>query len=321
MNTRTPAHGITRWLAALAVLTHALAATATIHVKDAFPIATGAYVDGGSVYNTNPQHADIVGFSGNWVAEGTTGVLTSRDNGLAYPANVLLTASSGRLTLMNTAQGATSKAGRMVSRSVPDVPSSGTFYFSALLKAEQTALEMLAANQAYGIGFGNTQKPSFNTCDKLPADGVFVGFAKGVSGVNGTLADLGLILRVNGANTVLLASPVPDETYFLVVRVEVDAGTAGAEIVSAVVNPASPSVFTPEATTTVESELIGTTTFTYVNVGGLYATGGAYATFDELILADRQLHERDVLSHDRHRQHRPPRRQERLGRPGRRQRL
>ncbi|MGI5869413.1 MAG: hypothetical protein ACOX9C_08225 [Kiritimatiellia bacterium] len=286
MKTRISIRSISRWLVALAALSHVSAATATILVKDAFPIATGAYAHDGAVYNTNPQHADIVGFSGGWTSVSSTSVLKSRDNGLAYPINIFNVASSGCLTIMNTTAGSTSSAGRMISRSVPGVPTSGTFFFSVLVKAEQTALEKLAANQAYGIGFSNTQKPSNTTSDKLPADGIFVGYAKGASGANGTLADLGLILRVNGANTVLLASPVPDETYFIVVRVEIGAGDAGAEIVGAVVNPDRAAVFTPEATTSVETELIDATSFSYVNVGGLYATGGAYVTFDELLLAD-----------------------------------
>lgn len=286
MNTRTSARRISRWFAALAVLAHTLAATAMVHVKDAFPIAVGAYVDGASVYNTNPQHADIVGFSGNWTSASSTSVMQSRGFGLAYPANCLLSASHGCMTISNSTQGATTSANRIVSRPLTGVPNSGALYFSVLIRADATALSMLAANQTYGIGFGKTQKMSNTSAPTLPTDGVYFGFLKNASGAKGSLDYTSVILRVNGSNSVLLDAPVPGQTYFCVAKIEIGAGTGGAEIVSAVLNPTSPSVFTPEATTSVESELIDTTSFTYINAGGLYATGNSYVYFDEPILAD-----------------------------------
>lgn len=272
------------WLAAFTVMTTSLLASATVYVRDPFPIAAGAYTNGASVCNTTPAHDDIDGFSGKWDAVNSTTVMQSRTFGLSYPENVFLSSSYGCLTISYAAEGATS--GRMISRVVTSAPNSGTLYYSVLIKADTTALSMLAANQTYGIGFGKTWKPSTSVALSLPTDGVYFGFWKNASGAKGSLDYTSIILRVNGSNSVLLDAPVPGQTYFCVAKIEIGAGAASAEIVSAVVNPTSASVFTPEATTSVESELIGATTFTYVNAGGLYATGNSYVYFDELILAD-----------------------------------
>lgn len=286
MKIETHASRFRTWLAAVAVMATSLIASATVFVRDPFPIAPGAYVDGASVYNTNPQHADIVGFSGNWTSDSSTAVMQSRGFGLAYPANCLLSASHGCMTISNSTQGATTSANRIVSRPLNGVPNSGALYFSVLIRADATALSMLAANQTYGIGFGKTQKMSTTSAPTLPTDGVYFGFWKNASGAKESLDYTSIILRVNGSNSVLLDAPVPGQTYFCVAKIEIGAGAASAEIVSAVLNPTSPSVFTPEATTSVESELIDTTSFSYINAGGLYATGNSYVYFDEPILAD-----------------------------------
>ena len=229
----------------------------------------------------------MIGFSGKWDSAGNTSVMQGRSYGLEYPENINLTASHGSMSINNATQGATGAAGRIISRAITEVPITGTLYYSVLIQADSTSLSMLAANQTYGIGFGKTSKMSNSTSTALPYDGVYFGFWKNASGTKGSLDYTSIILRVNGTNYVLLDSPEPGTTYLCVAQIEIGAGTDGAEIVSAtVVDPEIPLLFTEERTITVEEELIAETSFTFINAGGLYATGNGFVYFDEIILSD-----------------------------------
>jgi hypothetical protein len=108
---------------------------------------------------------------------------------------------------------------------------------------------------------------------------VFIGFHRTSEGV-------ALSLGVNGTANVIVPSVSANETYFCVVQIDLNAGGSGEEIISAIVNPAAPSLSGPLSTSVSADVVAEGQTFTYMTVGGLYATNNGYVYFDEILMAD-----------------------------------
>ena len=253
-------------------------ASATVYVKDPVPIGTTGY-NVAKITGQNPTTNAIIGCSGNW--SGGTGVIFAKPIALSYPVNVNLTSSGGSFVITNSTTGDTT--GRSTSRSISGsgLPTSGTLYFSTLIKADATALSKLANNQAYYIGVSRTDyNASDATVVSFPATGVHVGFKK-VSGV------VTVSLGVNGTSYTLVPTATAGTTYFCVVEIQLNAGDSGKEIVTAVVDPLAPVMSGTYQASTSAADVVSTgTTFTYLNIGGLYATGNGSVFLDEFLMAD-----------------------------------
>ena len=268
------------WIACLA-LPLALftgSAFAAIYVKDPVPIGPTGYT-AGKLPGQGPTASPIVGCSGVWTS--TTGTILANVSNLAYPAGVGRASGGGSFSISNSGDGAL--VGRASSRSIAPsgLPSSGTLYFSTLIKVDAVALSKLRNDQAYFIGISRTD---YNAVDAsvvtFPATGVHVGFKK-VSGV------FTLSLGVNGTSYPIVPSVTAGETYFCVVEIQLNAGDAGKEIVTAIVNPTGPNMIGTYTVSTSAADVVAAgTTFTYLNLGGLHATFNGSVYFDEFLMAD-----------------------------------
>ena len=253
-------------------------ASATVYVKDPVPIGTTGY-SVAKITGQAPTTNAIIGCSGSW--SGGTGVIYARPIALTYPANVNLISSGGSFVITNSTAGDTT--GRATSRSISGsgLPTSGTLYFSTLIKADATALSKLANNQAYYLGVSRTD---YNATDatvvSFPTTGVYIGFKK-VSGV------VTVSLGVNGTSYTVVPTAAAGTTYFCVVQIQLNAGDSGKEIVTAVVDPLAPVMSgTYMASTSAADVVSAGTTFTYLTVGGLYATGNGSVFLDEFLMTD-----------------------------------
>ena len=259
-------------------------AAAAVFVKDPVPIGgTGGYATG-SLVTQNSTHSAITGFNGAWIS-GNTSVLQVDASGLAYPNNVNLTSDGGSFIVYNDTVDAQT-TGRALSRSISTsgLPSSGDLYFSALLNVEAAAMAQLQNEYAYYIGVnrvGYVVESAHNTLARtFPPSGVYVGFYK-------TAGVVTVSLSVNGVKHTLIPSAVAGDTYFCVVKVELNAGVGGNEIVSAVANPVAASMDYGAGVALTEAAVLNTgDTFTYLTVGGYYPTNKGRVFFDEFIMAD-----------------------------------
>lgn len=259
-------------------LLDAATVSATIYVKDGVPIGPTGYT-AAALTAQNPTTNAIIGCSGAWTA--TAGTLYAKVTNLQYPPSVNYTSRGGSFVITHTTSGDTT--GRSTSRLISgtSLPTSGTLYFSTLINVDATALSKLANGQAYFIGVSRTDyKATDATAVTFPATGVHVGFKK-VSGV------VTLSLSVNGTSYPIIASVTAGQTYFCVVEIQLNAGTGGKEIVTAIVNPTEPNMFGLYTASTSAADVVAVgTTFTYLNLGGLYATGGGSVYFDEFLMAN-----------------------------------
>ncbi|NLE40404.1 MAG: hypothetical protein GX615_01060, partial [Lentisphaerae bacterium] len=128
-------------------------AQGAVYVKDPVPIGPTGY-SVGSLKLQAPTTNAIVGCSGAWT--GDTGTIIARTANLAYPEVVPLASSGGSFAIYNTGNG--NLQGRQTSRSTASsgLPTSGTLYFSVLLRGDTASFGALANNQAYYIGVGTT---------------------------------------------------------------------------------------------------------------------------------------------------------------------
>ncbi len=284
MSRQIEGSGIERWLCAAVMLAAAqVCSEGAVIARDSFPDAEGAYGDGVSVYNTDPAHDTIYGFSGKWTSASSTSVFVGAAEGLEYPDIIAAESFPGAIAIKNTTAGHTT--GRAISRPLAGFEASGQLYFSVLINAPETALKMLESGQAYGVGFGVTGKPGNSDSAVLPTEGVYVGYRKDESGSKGSVDGCGIILRADGVNTVILSDPVPGETYFVVVQVTGGSGDAPGEV-AACVNPETAEDLSMDSPKAAVLPYTGSMEWKYLTFSGLYATGGAEMRYDEVILAD-----------------------------------
>lgn len=248
-------------------LVMAVTAPATVYVKD--PVATsgsGAYNLASLAGQTATNSTLGVSSANPW---GTgTGVFLADALGLAYPGNILLDEAGGSFVVSSTA---VNTDGRLMTRAMSGLPTSGAFYFSLLLRAESGFTAALPDGNSVGMGLSTNMASGTISAPNPPTRGVFFGFQKS----GGTP---GLMLRVNGTNTVLVANPVADQTYFCVAKIELGAGPGGEDIVRVAVDPSSPDSFTRAIT----NRIVATgTTFTRMTLAGTYRTNGKKGYFDE----------------------------------------
>ncbi|MGI5869038.1 MAG: hypothetical protein ACOX9C_06320 [Kiritimatiellia bacterium] len=242
------------------------------------PIGPTGYNAAVKLTGQNPATNAIVGFSGAWT--GDTGTIAVRSANLAYPGAVELASSGGSFAISHTANG--NAQGRQTSRSIASsgLPTSGTLYFSVLIRGDALAFGALANNQAYYFGVGTTDlKFANDAASTFPSTGVFVGFKK----VSGTVQ---VALGVNGASFELVPTAVADTTYFCVVEVQLNAGAGGNERVSAVVDPLVPGMAGPCSASTEAALVASGSTFTFLTLGGMYGTNSGNSLFDEFVMAD-----------------------------------
>ena len=252
-------------------------AQGAVYVKDPVPIGPTGY-SVSSLKLQAPTTNAIVGCSGAWT--GDTGTIIARTANLAYPEVVPLASSGGSFAIYNTGNG--NLQGRQTSRSTASsgLPTSGTLYFSVLLRGDTASFGALANNQAYYIGVGTTDlKAATDAASTFPSTGAFVGFKK----VSGTVQ---VALGVNGVSYALVPTASAGTTYFCVVEIQLNAGADGNERVAAVVDPVTSSMVGPNSASAEAALVASGSTFTYLTLGGMYATNSGYPSFDEFIMAD-----------------------------------
>lgn len=252
-----------------AMLLAALPVSATVYVKDSV-VTNGA--DCYTLANLASQSAtnSTVGLSktAGWSATGT-GVFQVDTLGLAYSDNILLDEAGSSFTVMNASTSSTD--GRMLVRTMSGLPTSGSIYFSLLLRAGSGFTAALADGHSVGMGLGTWGFGGSLTSAQVSTNGVHFGFQKS----GGTPS---LMLRVNGTNYVMVTSPVADRTYLCVGKVELGAGPSGEDIVRAAVDPEMPDSFTLAVTNRIVSS---GTTFTNMTISGTYRTNSKKGYFDE----------------------------------------
>ena len=253
-------------------------ASATIYVKDSVPLGgLPVNYNQASLMGQNPSTAAIIGDSAAWGGSSGTGVIIVSPTGLSYPAWVSLASSGGSFVNYNATVSTTATdGGRLLSRPISGLPTSGDFYMSLLIGVQDAAaLTALQPGQSRGAGLGTTTATGSIT-PVLPADGVYFGF-QNVGGVRS------LMLKVKGTNYALVNNPVPGQTYFCVAKIEIGQGTGGKDIVRASVDPVVPDSY---SVTVEDNVLISGATFPYFNIGGCYPTASKNVYYDEVLVAD-----------------------------------
>lgn len=253
-------------MTAFAGLLVAASASAGLYVQD--PVATsgtGCYTVAGLAGQSATN--STLGVSSAW---GTgTAVFTVDALGLAYPETVLLDEAGGSFAVMNTST--TSTDGRILTRPMSGIPTSGTYYFSMLLRAASGFTAALADGHAVGLGMGTNALSGVISTPRPPSTGVYFGFQNS----GGTRS---LMLRVSGTNYPLVTDPVADQTYLCVAKVERGAAPGGEDIVWAAVNPVAPDIFTLSVTNSI---VASGAAFTHMAISGTYRTNGKKGYFDE----------------------------------------
>ncbi|MDA3798553.1 MAG: hypothetical protein PF692_05675 [Kiritimatiellae bacterium] len=270
--------------AATAILLMTVSAHATLYLGDAIPTSgdeTGGYAVS-TLAGQTPTAASITGGTGSWSGSSTS-TQVARSGGLSYPTGSSLNSSGGNLA---TSNGSTSESsgGRYLSRNISNIPTNGIIYLSILVQMDNlsTVNGWSIGTEQCGAGFRKNN--SVLTTRKMPTDGVFFGFTKTASGAK-------LIARIGGTDVDLVSDISAATPYHCMAKVQIGAGTAGAEIVSVSVNPPMPS----EPTTwddSVEVEFLSSgQTLSYYAVGGTYATAGYDIAYDEYSISSKYYSE------------------------------
>ena len=255
------------------LLLMALTASATVYVKDSV-VTNGT--DCFTIGNLAGQSAtnSTLGLSktSGWPSTGTS-VFQVDALGLSYPGNILLAGAGGAFVVVNSAA---NSDGRMLTRTMSGLPTSGSIYFSLLLRAGTGFTNALVDGHSVGMGMGTWSFSGTLATSQVSTNGVHFGFQKS----GGTPS---LMLRVNGTNYVLVANPVPDRTYLCVAKIELGAGPGATDIVRAAADPSAPDSFSLAVTNRIVSS---GTTFTNMTISGTYRTGGKKGYFDEYRLGN-----------------------------------
>lgn len=241
---------------------------AALLVKDPFVTGgAGSYTAGSSLAGQSGTNS-TVGLSGSW---GTgTGVFLVEGTGLAYPAGLPLEEAGGSLSVFNASTSSTD--GRILSRTITGLPTSGSIYYSALVRAATGLTAALADGHAVGVGIGTLPNSGTITNPRPPDDGIYFAFQN----IGGTKCIVG---RVKGVPQVLVANPVADQTYICVAKIEIGAGSGGQDIVRLAVDPVVPDDYDIATTNAV---LAAGTTFTKMAIAGTYRVNSKKAFFDEV---------------------------------------
>ncbi len=270
----SPLRGLVACLLTLAFVGAGGLQAGTVYVKD--PVATsgtGCYTLA-SLAGQSATNSTLGVSSANPWGTGTSVIMVDA-LGLAYPGNILLDELGGSFIIMNAST--TSTDGRIQTRAMSGLPTSGSFYFSLLLRAGSGFTTALADTHSVGAGLGTWNLGSGNATLPAPqvsTNGIHFGFQKS----GGTPS---LMLRVNGTNTVLVTNPVADQTYLCVAKIELGAGPGGEDIVRVAVDPSAPDSFSLAVTNRI---VPSGTTFTRMTISGTYRTNSKKVYFDEYLI-------------------------------------
>lgn len=229
---------------------------------------TGCYSVGSVAGQTATN--GTVGVTNGTGAWGTpTGVYLVESAGLAFPDNALMDGAGGSFSVLNASTSATD--GRMLTRAISGLPTTGSFFLSALVQAGTGFKAALVDGHASGVGLTTLTSNGTISTPRPPDTGVF--FVLQNSGGVRSIA-----IRVNGTSHVLLEDPVEGQAYFCVASIALDAVDGTQEILRATVNPMVPETYS----LTVTNNLLATgSTYTRMSLAGTYRTANKKAYFDE----------------------------------------
>ena len=256
-----------QWLIAACALFASQGAQASLLVKDSIVTnGTSSYALGVSLASQAATNG-TVGVSGAWGSG--TGVFLVDATSLAYPTGILFDKAGGSLAVFNS--GTSAADGRILTRTISGLPTSGSIFYSALLRAGTGFVSALPNGNAVGVGLGTLASNGTLSTPRPPDDGVYFAFQN----TNNTKCVVG---RVKGVTHVLVTNAVDNQTYFCVAKIELGAGSGGQDIVSLSADPAVAGDFDVVTTNTV---LTAGTTFSKMGIAGAYAINSKKAFFDE----------------------------------------
>lgn len=289
------------FVAAMTVAMVSLSSKATILVYDGVPLGTGGYpAAGGTPKSYTLTHSSIIGFSSGDKWDSSTGVARcfGTDNGLAFPPcftndNHNIAPIGGSLGFKDTNNPGTGSVRGTYRKLTPVTPFKDcqTLYFRALIRTDGTVSETVADGGRTGIGFHRATFGGTTSDANLTNDGLWFAFKR--SGSN-----LYPIMRLMGTDYQLSSTAVAQwNTWIFIAKVEVGAGTAGKEVVSAYaarVSTTGNAAYTPDfewcnlvgTDNSVEVEMIGdSATLNYLGYRGAYQTNNKMVRFDEAAIA------------------------------------
>ena len=267
-----------------AMMLSVMPVSAMVYVVDPVPTIDaagtgGRYKASVKLYGQSTTNAAIIGETGTWGAYDAGTVFMPETQALTYPSNILLTATSGAFAIRTN--GITQVDGHIQSRAITGLPTSGTVYMSLLTRIDSTGISYLTNGMSMGMGLSTNSMSAKLAFGALPPNGVYFGYC------SNTITGPGraLMLNVSGQNYCLVSNPAVNTTFFCVAKIDIGAGEGGADVVSAVVNPATMPT-TPEAyTVTVTNWVLNGGSFSHLTIGGAIRTNDKRIQFDEIRVA------------------------------------